>query len=98
VDAYLPLEGPQLREFEDWLQRDENRGVKTMATSYLERARQEGHLEGQREALEIQLEGRFGALSHAVRARLAALPADRLRELLRAVLQAQSLHELGLED
>ncbi|CAN5885784.1 hypothetical protein BH23PLA1_BH23PLA1_20230 [soil metagenome] len=44
------------------------------------------------------LENRFGPLSEAVRARLEALPADRLESLGVELLSAGSLKELGLED
>jgi hypothetical protein len=41
---------------------------------------------------------KFGTLSVQVQERLQQLAADRLAELTKAVLHAQSLRELGLED
>ena len=48
--------------------------------------------------LRDQLEVRFGPLSEQAQQRLTSWPAGRLRELGRALLTAQSLQELGLED
>jgi len=102
VDAYLPLEGPQLHEFEAWLHQDTNQGVRAMATTLLgasyERGLQEGLLQGQRQAVQILLEARFGPLSPTAWRRSDSLPAERLNQLLLAVLTAQSLQELGLEE
>jgi hypothetical protein len=94
VDAYLPLEGPQLQEFEHLLVTEPYTGVKIMAMTYVEQGRQEGR----RELLQNQLEKRFGPLSASVRERLQSLSRERLIELSLAVLDAQSLRELGLED
>ena len=44
------------------------------------------------------LEERFGPLPPAVLERLQQLPAEQLTPLGKAVLHAQSLRELGLED
>ncbi|MGH7172750.1 MAG: DUF4351 domain-containing protein [Gemmataceae bacterium] len=44
------------------------------------------------------LERKFGPLSEAVTARLAALPAERLNDLLLAILDAPSLQALGLAE
>jgi len=102
VDAYLPLEGPQLHEFEAWLNQDTNQGVQAMATTLLgasyERGLQEGLLQGQRQAVQTLLEARFRPLSPTARRRLESLPAEQLNQLLLAVLTAQSLQELGLEE
>ena len=65
-----------------------------MAMTYVEQGRQEGR----RELLQNQLEKRFGPLSASVRERLQSLSRERLIELSLAVLDAQSLRELGLED
>ena len=63
-----------------------------MATTF-----EKGVAKGRREAARLQLERKFGPLSEAVLARLAALPADRLNDLLLAILDAPSLQALGLE-
>ncbi len=95
VQAYLPLDEPRERqEFEQLLKASEYREVQVMATTWYEQGRQKGQLE----VLVIQLEERFGPLSAAVRERLENLPQDRLRELIRKIVTAKSLRELGLEE
>ena len=54
--------------------------------------------EGQRQTIQSQLEKRFGPLSETAQQRLEKWPRDKLRELGLALLTAQSLKELGLED
>ncbi len=65
-----------------------------MNTPWFER----GVDQGRREVLRELLEDRFGPLSPSVRERLQQWPADRLPELRRAVVTAQSLRDLGLEE
>jgi hypothetical protein len=48
--------------------------------------------------LRDQLEARFGPLPPEVALKVAALPAERLKEISLALLTAQSLKELGLTD
>jgi len=55
-----------------------------------------GVLKGQRELVREQLESRFGPLSATAVACLEAWPGERLRELGRALVLADSLVELGL--
>jgi hypothetical protein len=52
----------------------------------------------QRTVLRKQLEARFGPLSLVARDRLESLGFDHLDALTLALLKAQSLQELGLED
>jgi hypothetical protein len=77
------------------------KGIKEMAMTYFERGvaegREEGFEMGQRQILRIQLDELFGPLSPAVLERLKSLPAERLPDLVRAALKAQSLQDLGLE-
>lgn len=94
VDAYLPLSGPQAQDFEGWLNRDDNQGVLTMATTYYER----GILQGQRRTLQKQLEERFGPLSPDAQQRIQILSPEELDKLTLELLKAKSLRELGLED
>jgi hypothetical protein len=96
VDAYMPLQGPQLGEFEAWLSRDANAEVKTMAYTSLGQARQEGRVEGQRKMARLLLESRFGPLSPLALQRLESMSEEQLRELAIAFPTAQSLQELGL--
>jgi Domain of unknown function (DUF4351) len=64
--------------------------TRTLATVWYEK--------GQRELLREQLEERFGALPPPVLERLQQLPAEQLPPLGKAVLHAQSLREMGLQD
>src|SRR5262249_44952178 len=71
VDAYLPLDAAQRRDFETLLLNEPDPGVRTMAITLFDRVRQEGRQEGQQEGLVqgqrqfflMQLEERFGPLS-----------------------------------
>jgi hypothetical protein len=94
VQSYLPLDDEQQREFERLVATEPFKGVRTMNVTWFEK----GIDKGRRELLQEQLEERFGPLSAAVIERLRELPADRLTVLGRALVRAQSLRELGLED
>jgi hypothetical protein len=104
ITAYLPADDEQRRQFEDMVRNHPDPGVRTMELGLLDHVEQralqqgkmEGKLEGQREMLREQLETRFGTLSSTVVAQIEALPADRLRELGRALVSADSLEQLGL--
>ncbi len=98
VEAYLPLEGPHLAEFEQLLRSKKYKGARKMYESTIDQIEARGSERGQRKLLTRQLQKRFGRLSAAVKARLAAWPAERLEELGDALLTAKSLQELGLED
>jgi hypothetical protein len=67
-----------------------------MGIGFSDHVEQRGVQKGRRELLREVLEDRFGPLSTETVARLEAWPSDRLRELVRALLSAQSLQELGL--
>ena len=65
----------------------------------MESIRQSPGLEqGRRTTLQKLLEARFGRLSPGAQGRLASLSPERLEALTAALLKAQSLQELGLED
>jgi hypothetical protein len=53
---------------------------------------------GRRKMLRTLLETKFGPLDPEAEAKLAAWPADKLEDLARALVAAQSLRELGLEE
>ena len=113
MEAYLPLDEAQKREFEKLLANEAYKGVQAMnvtsyekglekglamnATSY-EKGLEKGLEKGQRQLLRELLEANFGPLSATVLERLEKLPADRIRALGKALLKARSLRELGLED
>lgn len=98
VDAYLPLDDAQRRDFETLVRSDSDAGVRTMATTLFEKLRQEGREEGRREFIQMQLEERFGPLSPHVQEQVQTMAAEQLTALGRALLKAQSLRELGLEE
>lgn len=74
------------------------RGLEQGLQQGLQQGREVGREEGQREALRILLEDKFGPLSPAVMQRINSLPADQLKELLRAVSKATTLQELRLQE
>jgi hypothetical protein len=94
VQAYLPLDAEQWREFNHLLTTEPYKGVQKMRATWYD----QGFEERRRKLLQELLETRFGPLSAAVRERLQSLPAKRLTRLVKAVLTAKSLRELGLED
>jgi hypothetical protein len=94
VQAYLPLDAEQQQEFERLVATEAYQGVRAMNTTWFEK----GIAKGQRELLREQLDKRFGPLSPPVLDRLNQWPAERLSALGVAILEAQSLRELGLED
>jgi hypothetical protein len=72
-------------------------GVGTMVKTWFEQGEEQGLQKG-RAIVRRQLEKRFGPLGKEAQARLQAWPADRLEELGEALLTANSLKELGLEE
>ena len=57
-----------------------------------------GVIQGQLKSAVLLLEDRFSPLPPAVKKRVEAMSADQLRELLLALLRAQTLKDLGLEE
>jgi hypothetical protein len=51
-----------------------------------------------RSVLLEQLDERFGPLSEQVGRRLAEMPTEKLQPMVRAMMRARSLRDLGLED
>lgn len=103
VDAYMPLVTvPEQEEFERLLAKEKYQEAKTMTAPTifeegLQRGKIEGKIEGQRESLMLLLEERFPPLDDSVRRRVNELPEAELRRLLRQVVHAKSLADLGLE-
>jgi hypothetical protein len=98
VQAYLPLDEPQQREFEQLLAAEPYQGVRAMNVTVYEKGLAKGREETLRGVLRDLLEQRFGQLSAGVLEQLHQLPAERLTQLVKSVLRASSLRELGLED
>jgi flagellar biosynthesis/type III secretory pathway protein FliH len=103
--AYQQLDKEQEREYQQLLLTERYKEIGPMQLTVFEQAMQEGlqrglqqgEVKGLRQAVQLQLEHRFGSLSPAVVQRLDALSAERLQELLLAILHAPSLADLGLE-
>jgi hypothetical protein len=106
VDAYWSLNEAQRRMFEAMMNTEPYGGAKVMMQTTFERGmeegerkgKREGKTEGQQELLQILLEERFGPLPQSAVERLQAWSDEKLREVARALLRANSLKELGLED
>ena len=98
VQAYLPLDEEQRREFERLVASESYTGVRAVGTTWFEKGMEKGMEKGQRAMLRELLEARFGGLAPPVTERLQQLPTARLVPLMRAALHAQSLRELGLDD
>ena len=95
VQAYLPLEGPQLEEFNHLLVTEKFMPVQQIGLTWFE----EGELQGQRKMLQRLMEKRFGSLSPAVLMRMKAMSEEQLTDLSLRLLDAPgSLEDLGLSD
>ena len=102
VEAYLPLHGPRMQDFQDLLMTKEYEMGRVLAKTSFElgeeRGEERGEARGERKIVVRQLEKRFGTLSADVLRRIEAWPVERLGDLGEALLSAASLAELGLED
>ncbi len=96
VQAYLPLDEQQQRQFDALLQSESYAGVRAMNQTMYERGIEKGRREGQVELIFSLLEDRFGPISQAARDRLEELSPDKLRSLGLQIGIANSLAELGL--
>ncbi|MBI1830544.1 MAG: DUF4351 domain-containing protein [Planctomycetes bacterium] len=93
VEAYLPLDEVQQREFEKLVMGDSEKGVPAVNKTSFEK----GEEQGRREALREQLEDRFGPLPVTVTERLQQMSLAELVPLCKAILHAQSLKDLGFD-
>jgi hypothetical protein len=98
VQAYLPLDEAQQREYEELIATPPYQGVKAMNATWFEKGIEKGIDKERRESLRELLEAKFGPLAPGVAEKIQQLPTDRLRALQKALLTAASLRELGLED
>ena len=98
VQAYLPMDDEQQREFEQLLTAKHYEGVKAMNLTSFDKGMEKGKDLGQRGLVHDQLQERFGPLAPPVLERLSQMPADRLPVIGKALIKAQSLQELGLAD
>jgi len=98
IQAYAPLEEDQRVELYSLLQQPQHQGVRAMVKTWSEEGKEEGILVGRRATLLELLETKFPDLGNTARQRVQEWPLEKLKELSRTVLTAQSLRELGLED
>jgi hypothetical protein len=98
LESYATLDQAQAEELEALLRTQRYQGAQAMAVTTFEKGMQAGLQQGQRTTLRKQLEGRFGPLRPDAQQRLDSLNTEGLEALTLAVLKAQSLQELGLED
>jgi flagellar biosynthesis/type III secretory pathway protein FliH len=102
LEAYATLDEVQAQELEALLRTERYQGAQAMAVTTFEKGvqagLQQGLQQGQRTVLQKQLEARFGPLGPSAQQRLESLNPERLEALTLALLKAQSLQDLGLED
>ncbi len=97
VQAYLPLDEVQKREFERILSGTPYRGVQAMNTTWYQKGKQEGKQEGALQMLQSMIEDSFGPLPEAAIRRLQSMTPEELGDLRKKVRKADSLHDLGLK-
>ena len=98
IKAYAPLDEQQWHEFDQLLLNERYQGVRAMGKTWTEIGEERGLEKGQREILWKLIDARFGPLGPETRRRFDALPRERLGDVGVALLNAQSLRELGLQD
>jgi hypothetical protein len=106
VQAYLPLDEAQQREFDRIAAGEPYRGVQAMNLTSYEKGElkgkaegiEQGALMGRRAVLLELIEDRFGPLPPRLAERLEGLTLTELAGLRKAVALAKSLDELGLQD
>lgn len=98
VQAYLPLEGPQLEEFNNLLVTEKYMAIQQVGTTWFEQGIETGIVRGQLRTLRKLLEKRFGPLSPAVLTRLEAFSEVERDRITVQLLDARSLAELGLDE
>lgn len=100
VEAYLPLDEEQQRQFQNLLESRSYAEVRAMnQTTYekgIEKGIEKGRREGQMELVCSLIEDRFGPVPEAIRRDLQRLPLEQLRRLVLKIGTAASLADLGL--
>lgn len=95
VESYLPLAGEEAEVFSSMVKQEQE--VRTMVSVYEERGREQGVIQGKREALLQVLQAKFGSPSPDLRERVEALATrEELERFFARVLQASTLQETGL--
>ena len=98
VEAYLPLNEAQMREFERLVTTPGFQGVTAMNLTSYEKGMAKGLEQERRAALRELLEERFGPLTASILHRLDELPLEQVLPLRKAAAKAESLAALGLEE
>jgi hypothetical protein len=98
VQAYLPMDEQQQREFERLVTGEASAGVRAVNTTWYEKGIEKGEEIGRRRLLRELLERRFPQLPTSAAERLQQLPADEIVGLIERLPQANSLRDLGLEE
>jgi hypothetical protein len=96
VQAYLPLDEEQSREYENLLRSEPYAGVRAMNQTIYEKGIEEGIEKGRLDLICSLMEDRFGPVSGAVRQDLERLSAEQLRRLALKIVTAESLADLNL--
>jgi predicted transposase YdaD len=105
VQAYLPMDEDKIRQIKQLLDTEKYSGVQAMNKTWFEEAEEKGvekgiergELKGRREMLQELMEDRFGPLPPATTERLEKMSLEELMSVRKAILRAQSLSELGLD-
>jgi hypothetical protein len=97
VEAYLPLDDEQKREFERIIASPPYQGVQAVNMTSFEKGIEKGVDKELRSSVREMIEAQFGALAPETVVRLEQLPADRLRTIRKGIFKAKSLHDLGLD-
>lgn len=97
VEAYLPLDEAEQREFKKLQIGDSSTGVPAVNKTSFEIGQEIGEEKGRREALREQMEDRFGPLPPKVTERLQQMSLAELIPLCKAILHARSLADLGFD-
>lgn len=98
VQAYAPLEDDQRVELYSLLQEPQNQGVRAMVKTWSEEGEERGKEQGKRDLVLKQLKARFPDLSSTAQQRVKDWPVEKVEEVGIALLTAQSLRDLGLDN
>lgn len=98
IQAYLPMDDEQRREYGQLLEAQPYAGVRAMNKTVYEEGLESGITRARREILRELAADWFGQLSPDTLARIDSISPERLPALIKAIPRAKSLKELGLAD
>ena len=96
IKAYAPLTNEQWEAFDLLIRTPPYQGVQKMMKTWKEEGIEIGREQGRRQLVLEQIEERFGPVSPTVRSQIELLEGEKLRQIGKALVKAQSLGELGL--